>query len=254
MAWLGLGLAIQLVADLVIGVRLLRLARRTRELPEAAFGWSFVLLGGLGYPLAVVARGSLAGAAPAAAGALLALALSAQNLACFALAVGVGHVFRRESRAARVLLVALAAAYVASVAGQATTLGFHGARDGGFFYFLGLAARALPFGWSVLESLRYHAVLRRRLPLGLASTIVTDRVRLWGVASASVFAGFVIFAAARLAGANPGTSPLVLASTSVIGVVAAVALWLAFLPPAAYLRRLDRAALALGVGATSSPR
>lgn len=36
-------------------------------------------------------------------------------------------------------------------------------------------------------------------------------------------------------------SPPVLAATSFVGVVAGITIWLAFLPPAAYLRRIRQA-------------
>ena len=40
-----------ILASLVIGLRLLLLARRTRELPEFVIGLALFLMGGLGYPL-----------------------------------------------------------------------------------------------------------------------------------------------------------------------------------------------------------
>ena len=38
-------------------------------------------------------------------------------------------------------------------------------------------------GWMTFEPLAYYTKLRKRLALGLADAVTTDRFRLWGVAS-----------------------------------------------------------------------
>lgn len=235
MGWLAVGTIVQLVADLAVGLRLLALARRTRRLPEAAFGCAFVLLGGVGYPLAIVARAGLVDS-PERAGTLLALGLLAQNAGCSALYVFLWRVFRPRE-AWSLPLVGLAAGVLAwSVPGELFTDGFWGGIDGGFFYWIGLAARAGAFVWATAESLVFHARLRRRLRLGLVEPVLVDRFRLWSIASGAVLVAFAVFSAGRLAGVNAATSPWVLGATSLGGLVAGAALWLAFLPPRAYLR------------------
>ena len=60
---LGIGVLVMIVADGVVGARLIMLARRTRQLPEFCFGISFLFLGVVGYPLSIAARkAALAGA------------------------------------------------------------------------------------------------------------------------------------------------------------------------------------------------
>jgi hypothetical protein len=236
-AILGLGMLAMIVADAAAGARLLWLARRTRQLPELALGSSLLLMGAVGYPLAVAARRGAFGAdAPAAW--ILAGALAVQNLGCFGTFVLNWRVFRPGARWAAGLTGAGAAVLVASIAGPALAAGPAGPGDGGAWYYAGLAARAAGFAWAAVESLRYHGLMRRRLALGLADPVVTDRFRLWGIASAATVAGFGAFLAGRLAGPHMAESPPVLAATSCVGLVAATSLWLAFLPPAAYLRRL----------------
>jgi hypothetical protein len=239
MGWLAVGTLVQLLADLVVGVRLLALARRTRKLPETAFGVALVLLGGVGYPLSIAARSGVVDA-PSTAGTLLALGLLAQNAGCAALYVFLWRVFR--PRAAWALgIVGVALGTLAwSVPGEFLTDGFWGGIDGGFFYWAGLGARAGAFVWATAESGLYHARMRRRLALGLADPVVTDRFRLWTIASASVLAAFAVFSAARASGIDPTTSPVVLGATSAGGLVAGVTLWLAFMPPRAYLARITR--------------
>jgi len=234
---LGLGALAMIGADTVVGVRLLLLAWRTRELPETTLGLAFLLLGAIGYPLATAARRELL---PTDAGnaALMAAGLLAQNLACLAMYLNTAATFRAGARWARVLGGAAAAGLAASYAGQAAATRF-APHATGVAYYLGLAIRAGAFAWSASEGLRYYTRARRRLRLGLADPVVTNRFLLFGLGTAGVFAAFVIFWIGQLTTANVAESTWVLAATSVVGIVSAVATWLAFLPPAAYLRRIQ---------------
>lgn len=228
-ALLGSGVLVMIAADAVVGVRLLWLARRTRELPELAMGLSCLLLGVLGYPLSIAARrgASLAGLDPAG---LLAVGLTMQDLACLAIWVATWRIFRPRQRWAAALVATATAAF-------ATSIALRGG-DGGPLYWLGLAARGGAFAWTACEAWHYSALLARRVPLGLADPVIHDRIRLWAVATTGITAAFIVFAVAK--GAGLGTeSPAVLAITSAAGVVAGVALWLAFVPPAAYTRRIS---------------
>lgn len=226
---LGSGVLVMIAADAVVGVRLLWLAKRTRELPELAMGAACLLMGVIGYPLSIAARSGAAwgGLEPAS---ILTAGFVAQNLACLAMAVATQRVFRREARWAAGFVGVAAAAFVAS-----STLG--AGRDGGALYWLGFATRGACFVWTALEAGRYARLLGRRVRLGLADPVVHDRIRLWALATAAIGLGFGVFMTGRLT--SLGTqSPVVLATTSLIGVVAGVAMWLAFVPPAAYLRRV----------------
>ena len=236
---LGFGVVVMIVADAVVGGRLLLLSRRTRRLPEFALGSSVLLLGGVGYPLAIAARQGAGGAESAST--LLAAALAIQNLACLAMAVSVWLTFRRDATAARFACVAVAALLFGSWIAQALGVGFALAAGGSAAYWLGFAGRVLPFLWSALESWRYHGMLRRRLAIGLADPAVTDRFRLWAICASAVTAAFAVFGLAVVRGLDVATSPLVLASTSLAGLVSGVALWLAFLAPHWYLRRFEEA-------------
>jgi hypothetical protein len=236
-AILGLGMLAMIVADAAAGARLLWLARRTRQLPELALGGSLLLMGAIGYPLAVAVRRGAFGADATAAW-ILAGALAVQNVGCFGVFVLNWRVFRPGEPWAAALTGAGAAALLASVAAPALAAGTSGPANEGGWYYAGLAARASGFAWAAVESLGYHGRMRRRLALGLADPVVTDRFRLWGIASAATVIGFAIFFAARLAGPHMAESPPVLAATSCVGLVAATSLWLAFLPPEAYVRRL----------------
>jgi hypothetical protein len=237
---LAFGVIAMITADAVVGVRLLRLAWRTRELPEAALGSAFVLLGAVGYPLATAARrgafGSASGNAAWMAGALL-----AQDAACLAVYAYTARTFRRGRRwAAGIVGVALGCLLV-SWLGQAVTTAFAPNQTCGA-YTLGLVTRGLAFAWASAESCRQYALARRRLRLGLASPLVVDRFLLFAIATAGVFSAFALFLGAQLTATDVAKAPWLLGTTSVVGVVTAVTTWLAFLPPEPYRRRVLRRA------------
>jgi hypothetical protein len=87
------------------------------------------------------------------------------------------------------------------------------------------------FLWAAFESLRHFAMYRHNAGL---DPLVVDRFRLWGVAA---FAYLLIVALLLGTQGAAGT-----AFAGVAGLVATGALWLAFLPPRAYARRLRRRA------------
>lgn len=79
-------------------------------------------------------------------------------------------------------------------------------------------------------------MMKRRDPLGLGDPVVTNRFCLWGIGAGAAFAGslfgtLVTFSTGRPIDAVPTVSLVV----SMHGLAAAVAMWLAVLPPRAYL-------------------
>ena len=54
--WIGIGFAAFFVVALVVGVRVLLLARRTRELPELLMGIGVLGIGPVGFGLLVIAQ------------------------------------------------------------------------------------------------------------------------------------------------------------------------------------------------------
>jgi hypothetical protein len=230
---LGIGVVFLIVACSVVGIRLLLLARRTRQIPELALGSSFLLLGAIGYPLSIVAR-TVAASSESGAGLLLACALLAQNLASMAAYVATWRIFRPTQRWASAVVCVAGAAFVASLVGDTLVAGSWRFRDGGFWYYLGYSGRAAAFFWAAAESVRYHSLLKRRLHIGLADPVVTDRFRLWALTTLSISVAFLVFLAGRLLALNVSESPAVLAGTSLCGIVGGVSMWLAFFPPPAY--------------------
>lgn len=227
------------VASLAVGLRLVWLWRRTRKSPELLVGSGLLLLAVLGYPLMTVARKALALAEPTRIG-LAAASGVAQAAGGLMLVLFVWRVFRPETRWARGIALAFAAGAGALVVAQTAAAGWwvwitqeRGAWAAARWLFL------VPIGWGALESLRYWRLLRRRLRLGLADPVLVDRFRLFGVSMAFGLLSNLGAVALQIAGIElVGTAIGTVAVSPAL--VAAVALWLAFLPPRAYLERVRR--------------
>ncbi|MFQ5417957.1 MAG: hypothetical protein ACE5FL_13030 [Myxococcota bacterium] len=233
-ALLGIGVLAMIAACVVVGTRLLWLSTRTRRSPEFLLGTAFVLLGGIGYPLAIAARGG-PGGSPSPG--LLRLALGFQDVACLAMYAATWQTFHSGSRSAGGITALAAVGFGASVMGVAGS----GSPDHGAWYYIGFALRAGCFGWAAVESHRYQRLLKRRLRIGLGDAVVADRFRLWTISTVAIFLGFGIFLVGHLTTDNVAPAGWVLAATSAVSLTAAACMWLAFVPPAAYVRRVSAA-------------
>jgi len=231
---LGIGVLVMIVADGVVGARLIMLARRTRQLPEFCFGISFLFLGVVGYPLSIAARKAALAGAPVPE--LLPTALLFQDLSALAMFIATWQTFRPMERWPRHVMWAGVVVLSASLLGDSIMHGTWVFRDGGVWYELGFWARAGAYVWAAMEAGRYYGTMRRRLKLGLADPVVTDRFRLWAISSSAVSAAFLIFYMGRMWADSVATSVPVLVATSIAGLVAGLTVWLAFVPPDGYVR------------------
>ncbi len=101
-----------------------------------------------------------------------------------------------------------------------------------------MAANILIFTWSGLEALACYRGMRKRLELGLADAVVADRVRLWAIAILTAAGISLASLTLELMGIQAGASTNGALIVGPFGLVAAGSLWLACLPPRAYLRRV----------------
>jgi hypothetical protein len=224
------------VVSWLVGMRLVRLARRTHGVPELALGVGFLGVGAVGYPLGLLAV--MPGLAEPLARSLFALSQLMTGVGSAAIFVFTQSVFRPEARWARavvlcaalVLAVQTAFGVARGLAGDVTQLALP---DLGFSVRQGVTA--FSYGWTALEALRYRGLLVRRLALGLAEAEVVNRFLLWAIAGVGAFAGSATMSAVSLGGGLPWEDPLALAAVGLGGVVAAICTALAFLPPRAYL-------------------
>jgi hypothetical protein len=110
-----------------------------------------------------------------------------------------------------------------------------------------VASFALAFGWMALESLRYHALLRRRMALGLADPVVTNRFFVWGAGTGVTCILVLMLMVLYIQGHTLMTHSLAASLVvTLCGIAYTVVPWLTFVPPAAYVRLVRRRAVRSG--------
>lgn len=243
MEWLAaLGGGAFVVVSLVVGGRLLLLARRTRQFPELAMGGALFLMGGIGYPAIAIARGA-EGLDPGVRSAIAGLSLVCQAIGIAGLGTFTARVFRADQPIATWAAWALGLLALGTVVAAGVGSGFQGAVENTGAAMRGNEALAgIVLGWCTFESFLYHSKLKRRVKLGLASAVVANRIRLWGIGSAFAMLLNWISQLAAWNGIDVATSALGAGLIGVLGPIAAGSVWLAFFPPASYVRRIERAA------------
>ena len=226
-------LGIFVTVSTVVSARLLALWRRTRALPELLIGVTVACLGPVGFGLLAGGR-MLAVESTALAAALTAAGSTAAVLGTISLSIFNWRVYRPDSlwvarmTAAGALVLLTALAIVASSQGFARgePLGWSQARGGM------LSAVML---WGAIEAFRFYGAMRKRLRLGLADPLVTNRFLLWGLSSWAAGQGAGIAVVVQfLLGATALASPVVVLTMSAHGLVSALTMALAFMPPRFY--------------------
>jgi hypothetical protein len=234
------------LASLIVGLRLLVLASRTRELPETMLGFGLFTMGAIGYPLMSAARLGV-GLSDETRVSLGTIGLFLNWSGELALCTFNWRVFQPNAGWAGALTAALAVILGGLIVAQAAGPGLAPAtmRNEGILHHGFLVVLGLPLLWGSIEAGTFHARLRRRDAIGLGDPVVTDRIRLWTVA---MIAAFAINLATSMAALVLG---LDLAATTVgaliigpIGLVASGAMWLAFFAPASYHERVRARAAA----------
>jgi hypothetical protein len=238
-----LGVVAFSVACAVIGVRLLRVAARTRQAPELSMGLALVSSGAIGFPLLIASQAIATGSAPSLTTHLLSAFGSAFTFVGYVgLMIGTWRIYRPAAQWPR---AALAIGSLVVVAACATTFATRDATPGGtreIALWTGVAVGIATFGWSAGESFALYGQLQRRARIGLVEPAVVNRVLLWGIGSLAAFAmsGYGLLTRVVLGPVESDGMRLV---SSALGMIAAVAIWLAFFPPAAYRRRIARSAV-----------
>lgn len=240
------GLLATVASGFGVGARLLRVARRTRQVPELAIGTSCVTLT-LGV-LVMLCATRLGGLPEAVAFVISALGLGLLALSTLALAVGVWRIFRPYDAWARGLCgalgVALAVGWLARTAPGTPVTPWDPSVDNLGF----LLARAAVHVWAAIECLLHYRILLRRLRLGLADPVITHQFLLWGVSASAMLGVFAIVAYSAFVRGQPAvewTSGLL--ATSALGMLAAGGIWCAFFPPAPLRRAACARATAMQV-------
>ena len=239
MVWIGaIGGGTFILVSLFLGLRMLLLAQRTRGVPELTLGLGLFLMGGVSYPIVVIARLATSWSDPLRIG-LMVVAQVLMLAGTLSLATFNWRVFRPTSSWAFGVVAGIAAVFIGLFAAQCLGQGlmaFVEMNEGIFRWSMPLVGVAL--GWGGIESLRYYGLLKRRLELGLADPAVTDRMRMWGVAMLIAWSINIFSVGVQSFGYDPASSPVAGAVTGVLGLLATGTLSLAFFPPRAYRERV----------------
>jgi hypothetical protein len=234
------GTLLFLVVGTIVGIRLCLLAKRTRQVPELAIGSALLFGGSIALLLAVAGfalqqQGS-DHAAPLLGSAMFSLGLGSTSLAIFN-----WHVFHRSEPWVRNAVVGVAAALLVLFVAEGLTGHFRIRMHSMSPFFASTQAiRCSLLLWSVYEALRYWRMMRRRVALGLADRLVTNRMALWGVGMLGALVGnlFTIYSFARGATVIQVGSAANLVPAAA-GMTAALCLFFGFMPPAFYRRWLE---------------
>lgn len=230
------------VACAVVGVRLLRVAARSRQAPELSMGLALVGSGAIGFPLLISSQAiAMSSGASPATHLLSAFGSLFTFLGYVGLMIGTWRIYRPAARWPRAVL-AIGTLVVAGAC--ATVFATRDATPGGvreIALWTGVAVGIGTFAWSAAESFALYGQMRRRARIGLVEPAVVNRVLLWGIGSLAAFAmsGYGLLMRVAMGPVESDGMRLV---SSALGMVAAIAIWLAFFPPAAYRRRMARGA------------
>jgi hypothetical protein len=225
-----------------VGVRLVLLARRTRQAPELLIGLALMLTAGCWSPLVAVGRQADALSDPVRAALVVAGALCGiAGMTC--LAVFNWRVYRPAAAWAPALSALIALALCAAFALQSSGVGWvtYARTERGPWLLASWVGVGI-YVWATAEAWLQYRMQARRRAIGLADPVVTDRMRLWTLTMGSAFAASIFFATCQATGIEVAGTTLGLLLTGVMASFAGICLLLAFVPPASYLARVRRAA------------
>jgi len=235
---LALSSAVAFVASgAAVGAKLLWLARRTKALPELLIGSALFLLAAVAWPLLLLTSAGRGLPEPVMRGAMCVAALT-MGLGWSGVFLFTWHVFRPDAGWARTF--AFGGICLELLGGAAGMLRALTLDDLSLLRAPTLAGLLMLFGaqalyaWTALEAFRYRALLRRRIPLGLADPLVADRFGMWGWTGVFGLGSITPAVFAQLSGGDPNTPGHHLV-VGLCGLASSAALYLAFLPPAAYV-------------------
>jgi hypothetical protein len=244
----AIAIGIMVLSNGIVGISLLRRAARTRRAPELLIGLGLFLMGPVSQLFTMFAG---TGRVPAGEVRPVFHAISsigsAAGMSCIFLFVCT--VFRSGVGWARALAgLAIATVVIANAGAMASLWNAPPempSRDALRGWGLAMIAMfTFSFGWAAVESGLYYGASRKRLRLGLSDPVTTNRFLLWTVASGAAFLLGVSFMKLQLDGMQITGSLVPSLLTMCVSIVTGAGMYLAFLPPRAYLAWVERRASA----------
>jgi hypothetical protein len=230
----------------IVGCKLIALSRRTHQAPEFLVGLGLLMAGGLWSPLMAVGRQATELSDPVRVALVMCGGVSGIiGMTCIA-------IFNwRVFRPSQLWAMAAAATYACSVAG------LYAAQSFGTGWLLFAQQEVGPwthvswvgawiYVWSCAEAWNAHAMLSKRVRIGLADAVVADRMRLWMWLQINSLVASIVFGYCQRMGIPVAGTTFGLLLGALAGFLSATFLWLAFMPPAIYLDSVRRRALAEG--------
>ena len=162
---------------LIVGIRLLRLGQRTREVPERLLGAMF-LLSGASYIVYLMAY------LPGLESLWTPISFAGRVIyigAPILLAAFTQQVFRPKGHWAAWLVYGIAVLMVGGVGGSALGGDWEGFSISNRWFWLEWAGYTIPFGWAGSEAFVQYRQARRRVRLGLSEPFVCNRYLLWAM-------------------------------------------------------------------------
>lgn len=226
---------IVILTNLTVGERLLRHGRKSDELPATLLGAAFVA-DGVEWLLWTLALYS------PAEGTVVADFLS---VGC-RLGIGIAHgfmlafvyvVFRPGQGWALLLGACVTLTLTLGIVVGVLQGDWMGFQTDNVWVWMEVGSALVAYVWCMLEAGRHYLRMRRRLAHGLADPVVTNRMLLWCGYGGLVIATQSIYIGAILLAQNASSYPAFYDNLMVATTIASAgAVWLAFLPPKAYLR------------------
>jgi hypothetical protein len=237
------------LASALVSLRLIGLAARTRQRPELLLGLGILGTAVLGYGVLIAAAILRGGVATTANNdferGLHALGGILHDTGVTMVLLFVRSVFRPHERWARALTAVALLALWGGHLGWELTNGYRSTLPGNGFWWLRYAVIWTYPLWTMVESYRYYALLRRRSALGLADPLVTNRFLLWGSAALGTALATWTASLPYLLIDRPETlvawGPLIQVATASFGVVTVTLYGLTFFAPAWYRRWIAQA-------------
>jgi hypothetical protein len=221
----------------ILGIRLLALAYRNRALPELLLGLSFLLGGTFG--AIIEANAGVVAQQGGDGGSMLAVGKALGLVAMFTNSLFTYWVFRRGQIAGKCVIGAVVLLTSAGYIGHFSSGAFSTGVVEPLWFWVEFLGRIVSASWLGAEAFLYFGAMRRRVALGLAEPILANRFLLWTIASCTG----VVFLCTSV-------PPMFLTEGLLVeidmylfaaaGLATASAYWLAFFPPAAYRKFVER--------------